>query len=135
MLTDYEERISRFCHISLLEIKDSSSAEPELRRKTEGEKILSALKPEDYLILLDEKGKSFTSEGFAGRIQALREKNIKTCVFVIGGAYGFGRNVYLRANEQMTLSSMTFTHQMVRLIFIEQLYRAFTIINKLPYHH
>ncbi|MBK7854500.1 MAG: 23S rRNA (pseudouridine(1915)-N(3))-methyltransferase RlmH [Bacteroidetes bacterium] len=135
LLADYERRIGRFCSISLTEIKDSNSPEPELQRKTEGEKILSALKPEDYLVLLDEKGKNFTSEGFAAKIQSIQGKNIKSCVFVMGGAYGFSKTVYERADEQIALSQMTFTHQMVRLIFIEQLYRAFSIINKMPYHH
>lgn len=135
LLNDYERRIERFCSISFTEIKDSNSPKPELQRKAEGEKILLTLKPEDYLILLDEKGKNFTSEGFAQKIESLQGKNIKNCVFALGGAYGFSQAVYAKANEQIALSHMTFTHQMVRLIFIEQLYRAFTIINKMPYHH
>jgi|CXWJ01.1.fsa_nt_gi 23S rRNA (pseudouridine1915-N3)-methyltransferase len=135
LLIDYERRIGRFCPISFTEIKDSDNPEPELQQKAEGEKILSALKPSDYLVLLDEKGKNFTSTGFAQKIESLQGKNIKNCVFVMGGAYGFGKAVYERANEKIALSQMTFTHQMVRVIFMEQLYRAFTIINKMPYHH
>ena len=89
----------------------------------------------DVLILLDEKGKTFTSEGFSEFLQKKMNSGLKNLIFVIGGPYGFSEAVYERANGKVSLSSMTFSHQMVRLFFIEQLYRGFTILRNEPYHH
>ena len=101
----------------------------------EGMMILDALNPGDYLVLLDEKGKAYSSEKFAEQLQKWMNAGTRNIVFVIGGAYGFSPVVYDRANQKISLSDMTFSHQLVRLIFVEQLYRAFTILRGEPYHH
>jgi len=93
------------------------------------------LKPNDELILMDERGEEFTSERFASQIEKKSIHGTKNVVFAIGGAYGFSDDIYKRANEKISLSKMTFSHQMVRVIFLEQLYRAYTIIKGEPYHH
>ena len=97
--------------------------------------ILKQLKPSDHLILLDEKGKSFNSPNFAKKLQSWMLNGKKRLVFVIGGAYGFSEDLYCRKHERLSLSKMTFSHQMVRLFFVEQIYRAYTILNNEPYHH
>jgi len=104
-------------------------------KKLEGELIARHIKPSTYLILLDEKGESFSSEGFSAFLQKRLNSGIKEVVFCIGGAYGFDQQLYNRANASVSLSEMTFTHQMVRLVFVEQLYRAFTILKGEQYHH
>lgn len=104
-------------------------------KKSDGLQILSKLKKTDFVILLDETGQQYSSKELAGKIEVMLTKSAGDIVFVIGGAYGFDTPVYERANEKFALSKMTFTHQMVRLIFIEQLYRAFTIIRNENYHH
>jgi 23S rRNA (pseudouridine1915-N3)-methyltransferase len=101
----------------------------------EGELILSKLAATDQLVLLDENGKSFSSVGFSEELQKKMNSGIKTLVFVIGGPYGFSEAVYAKAQGKISLSAMTFSHQMVRLFFIEQLYRGFTILRNEPYHH
>ncbi len=101
----------------------------------EGLQILKLVEKSDYLVLLDEKGKEFSSTTFAGWLEKHLASSGGNLIFVIGGAYGFHNTVYERANMKMALSQMTFTHQMVRLIFVEQLYRAFTIIKNEKYHH
>lgn len=101
----------------------------------EAKLVLEKLKPEDHLILLDERGKSFSSVEFARMIEDKQMQGIKKIVFLIGGAYGFDQSLYDRANGMLSLSRMTFSHQLIRLIFLEQLYRAHTIIKGLPYHH
>ena len=101
----------------------------------EGDLILKALQPGDYLVLLDEKGKEFTSVQFSTYIERKTHTVPKRLVFVVGGPYGFSDAVYKAAAEKISLSKMTFSHQMIRLIFIEQLYRAMTILNNEPYHH
>ena len=108
---------------------------PAEARIKEGEQIIKLLEKGDYVILLDETGKEFTSKEFAGYINKKQVANVKHLVFILGGAYGFSDELYQLANEKMSLSKMTFPHQMVRYIFLEQLYRAFTIINNEPYHH
>ena len=97
--------------------------------------MLKALQPGDYLVLLDEHGKEFTSMQFAAYIEKKMHAVPKRLVFVVGGPYGFSGAVYRAASEKISLSKMTFSHQMIRLIFIEQLYRAMTILNGEPYHH
>ena len=101
----------------------------------EGEAILKKIDSQDYVVLLDEHGKQKTSVAFSEFLRKQMCSSLKTLVFVIGGPYGFSQAVYQRANEQLSLSLMTFPHMMTRLIFIEQLYRAFTIIKGEPYHH
>jgi 23S rRNA (pseudouridine1915-N3)-methyltransferase len=105
------------------------------QKEKEGDLILKALQPGDYLVLLDEKGKEFTSVQFSTYIERKTHTVPKRLVFVVGGPYGFSDAVYKAAAEKISLSKMTFSHQMIRLIFIEQLYRAMTILNNEPYHH
>ncbi|HWB61972.1 MAG TPA: 23S rRNA (pseudouridine(1915)-N(3))-methyltransferase RlmH, partial [Chitinophagales bacterium] len=101
----------------------------------EGEMILKKIGPTDYVVLLDEKGKEFTSLQWAAQIEGLFNQSLKNLVYIVGGAYGFSDELYNRANAKLSLSKMTFSHQIIRVIFMEQLYRAFTIIKGEPYHH
>ena len=105
------------------------------RKRLEGEVILKQVKNDDVLVLLDENGDQYTSTGFAGFLQTQMNSGAKRLVFVVGGAFGFSPDVYQRARYTLSLSKMTFSHQMVRLFFVEQLYRAFTIIKGEPYHN
>ncbi len=111
------------------------SADTKKVKDKEGELILKKIIPGDYVILLDDKGKEFTSTQFAAYLEGLFNQSLKNICFVAGGAYGFSDELYKRANAKLSLSKMTFSHQIVRAIFSEQLYRAFTIINNEPYHH
>ncbi|MDE5750353.1 MAG: 23S rRNA (pseudouridine(1915)-N(3))-methyltransferase RlmH, partial [Duncaniella sp.] len=101
----------------------------------EGQAILAALQPSDMVVLLDERGRQLTSREFAGEIERGMNAGLKRMVFIVGGPYGFSPEVYARAAKQLSLSRMTFTHEMVRLFFAEQLYRAMTIMRGEPYHH
>ena len=138
--TGVEEFVGRLKHYTkfeqiTLELPSKMrSADGALVKKSEGELLLKKLVPTDYLILLDEKGATYTSREFAATLQKLSNTQA-SCVFVIGGAFGFSEQVYERANAKLSLSKMTFSHQLIRLIFIEQLYRAFTIIKGEPYHN
>lgn len=133
---DYVLRIKRYAQFKVNVIKDAGHlAEPALILQKEAEIILNSLKENDYLVLLDENGKTFSSVSFADHIKKLEQRSIQHLVFLIGGAFGFDKTIYHRANEKISLSSMTFTHQMVRMIFAEQLYRAFTILGNQKYHH
>ncbi len=105
------------------------------QKQKEGEAILKSLTDTDEVILLDERGKTFSSIEFAGFLENKMSFSAKRLVFVVGGAYGFSESVYHRANAKISLSKMTFSHQIIRLIFMEQLYRAMTIIKGEPYHH
>lgn len=135
-ISEYEKRIKRFIPFEIITIPDSKGIKTaELQKSTEGELILKQIKNEDFIILMDEKGKRFTSIKFAEFIEKLLCRSDKRIVFVIGGAYGFSQEVYNRADDKISLSDMTFSHQLVRVVFTEQLYRAFTIINNQPYHH
>ena len=117
------------------DIKNRKTFTEEQQKKAEGDLILSQLNPGDDLILLDEKGKTFTSVMFSQWIEKQMNAGSKRIVFVVGGPYGFSKDVYDKAKFKISLSEMTFSHQMIRLIFVEQLYRAFTIIKGEPYHH
>jgi 23S rRNA (pseudouridine1915-N3)-methyltransferase len=101
----------------------------------EGKLILNKLEISDYIILLDDKGKDFSSLQFSEKLTSLMHTGKKRLVFVVGGAYGVSNDIFSRCNERLSLSRMTFSHQMVRLFFVEQIYRAFTILNNEPYHH
>ena len=134
--TVFLKRIEKFGSINIVEFGEvKGQANPKIVKNMEAEKILVKLKPDDFLILLDEKGKSFTSVEFADFIQKKENQSIKKLVFLIGGAYGFDEKVYERANDKISLSKMTFSHQLIRLIFMEQLYRAYAIMNNFPYHN
>lgn len=134
--TVFLKRIEKFNPIGILEFADTKGqSNPVSIKKMEAEKILAKLKPDDFLVLMDEKGKSFTSVEFAGFIQQKENQSVKKLIFLIGGAYGFDEKIYARANAQISLSQMTFSHQLIRLIFMEQLYRAYTIMHGFPYHN
>ena len=117
------------------DIKNTKKLSVEQQKAKEGECIFQSLQHGDYIVLLDEHGKEFTSVQFAEFIEKKSHTGLKRLVFVIGGAYGFSPAVYETAHEKVALSKMTFPHQLVRLIFLEQLYRAMTILNNEPYHH
>ncbi|OFY41722.1 MAG: 23S rRNA (pseudouridine(1915)-N(3))-methyltransferase RlmH [Bacteroidetes bacterium GWF2_40_14] len=134
----YEERLKHYVsyqRIEIQELKATSSLTRQQIKEREGDAIMKYLKPNDELILMDERGEEFTSERFASQIEKKSIHGTKNVVFAIGGAYGFSDDIYKRANEKISLSKMTFSHQMVRVIFLEQLYRAYTIIKGEPYHH
>ena len=128
------QHYARFIIKEIPELKNTSSLSKAQVKEKEGELILGCISPSDTVILLDEHGKEFTSIGFAREVESMTNAG-KNVVFVIGGAYGFSDAVYSRCNGKVSLSKMTFSHQMVRAIFTEQLYRAFTIIKGQPYHH
>lgn len=137
-LDTYVSRLRHYVPFSVTEIpelkKVSALSEAQIKEK-EGELILKHIGPADILILLDEHGSQYRSVEFARWLQGQLNQSARNLVFVIGGAYGFSPAVYERANGKLSLSAMTFSHQMVRTIFAEQLYRAFTIIKGEPYHH
>ena len=134
----YVSRLKHYMPFSVVEIpelKNVSALTRDQIKVREGELILKNIKPTDDLILLDERGKEYTSVELAKVIQDKISYVGKDMVYVIGGAYGFSDAVYRRANSKISLSRMTFSHQMVRAIFVEQIYRAFTIMKGEPYHH
>ena len=134
----YVSRLRHYIPFSMVEIpelKNVSSLSKDQIKTREGELVLKNIKPTDDVILLDEHGKEYTSGELAKVIQEKISYTGKDMVFIIGGAYGFSQEVYARANSKISLSRMTFSHQMVRAIFAEQLYRAFTIMKGEPYHH
>lgn len=134
----YISRLVHYIQFSVNEIpelKNVSALSKEQIKEKEGALIMAALKPSDDVILLDEHGRQFRSISFASFLQDKMACSGRNIVFVIGGAYGFSQQVYARADSKMSLSEMTFSHQMVRAIFVEQLYRAFTIMKGEPYHH
>ena len=138
LLDDYQKRLSFYIKFELdiiADIKNVKNLSEQQQKEKEGELILSKLSPTDHLILLDENGKSFSSMAFANELQKKMNAGIKTLVFVTGGPYGFSETVYQKANGKISLSAMTFSHQMVRLFFIEQVYRGFTFLKNEPYHH
>jgi len=117
------------------DIKNTKNLTEDQQKQKEGVLILSRLKPTDILILLDENGKQLNSVSFSEYLQKHMNSGIKQLVFTIGGPYGFSSDVYMKAQGKISLSKMTFSHQMIRLFFIEQLYRGFTILRNEPYHH
>ena len=136
-INDYTERIGHYMPFGITvipDLKNTKSLSEEQQKNREGELILQKLQPSDTVVLLDEHGKEFRSIQFADWLQK-KQNTVRRLVFVIGGPYGFSEEIYARANEQLSLSKMTFSHQMVRLLFVEQIYRACTIIKGEPYHH
>lgn len=136
LFQQYEKRLSHYVkfQVQYLEFKKKTSSVQQLVQG-EGKLILDVLERSSLLILLDEKGRTCSSKKFADFLQQQMNSGVKEIVFVIGGAYGFSKELYERANFKISLSEMTFTHQMVRLIFIEQLYRGLTILKGEKYHH
>ena len=138
LIEDYTKRLKHYISFDfeiIPDIKNAKNLSEAQQKKTEGEEILKRIIPSDILVLLDENGRSFNSVAFSEYLQKKMNSGLKNLVFVIGGPYGFSVEMYDRANEKIALSQMTFSHQMVRLFFIEQLYRGFTILRNEPYHH
>lgn len=134
----YQKRLTHYCRFetqTLPDVKNAKNLSKEELKDKEGKLILDATAPQDILVLLDENGKQHSSPGLADFVQKLLNRGAQQITFVIGGAYGFSEEVYDRADAKLSLSPLTFSHQMVRLIFAEQLYRAFTILKGEPYHH
>lgn len=138
LIDAYSKRLNFYVKFeldSIPDLKNVKNLSEKQQKEKEGELLLSKLNPTDFLLLLDENGKSFTSVEFADELQKKMNMGIKTLVFAIGGPYGFSESVYAAAKGKLSLSKMTFSHQMVRLFFIEQVYRGFTILKNEPYHH
>jgi len=136
--SEYEKRIKRYTNFKIVvipEYKASKKTPIKVIKEKEGEILLKKISNSDFLVLLDEGGKLFNSKEFAGFIENKTITGVKNIVFVVGGAYGFSETIYKRANFKLSLSKMTFSHQPVRILFAEQLYRAFTIIKGEPYHN
>ena len=137
-IEEYRKRIGRYCPFEIQYIADartSKSLSQEQQKVAEGNNILATLERSDYVVLLDEHGRERTSVEFSAFIAKKMQTVPRRLVFCIGGPYGFSAEVHSRANEEISLSKMTFPHDLIRLIFTEQLYRAFTILNNEPYHH
>ncbi len=135
---DYVQRINHYTSLQIIEIQDLKKTKGLPRQKImelEGEKILKNIQAEEFVILLDERGKQLSSVGLAGLIEEKTMQSHKSIVYVTGGAFGYDKKVYDRANMLLSVSKMTFSHQVIRILFLEQLYRAFTLINGQPYHH
>jgi 23S rRNA (pseudouridine1915-N3)-methyltransferase len=137
LISDYEDRINYFINYEMIEInlkKNKNISEKEIKKK-EGIKILDRIEKKDYVVLFDENGKEYSSVEFSEFIKNKITNFSKKIIFVVGGAYGFSDDIYVRSNSLISLSKMTFSHQMIRIFILEQLYRAFTIINNHPYHN
>ncbi|HEX4888672.1 MAG TPA: 23S rRNA (pseudouridine(1915)-N(3))-methyltransferase RlmH [Luteibaculaceae bacterium] len=135
---EFVKRIGKYNRTEVLVIPDekrNASLDPSALKRSEAQAILKHIKPEDFLILLDERGKSFSSVQWAAQLQKFMNQGPKNLVFLVGGAFGFDEAIYQRSNFQWSLSNLTFSHQMVRLFLIEQVYRAFTILKNEPYHN
>jgi 23S rRNA (pseudouridine1915-N3)-methyltransferase len=134
----FEKRLQhyiQFGSIILPDLKNAKSLNPAQVKEKEAELQLKSITDKDFVVLLDEKGKEYRSLDFAAFIQQKMNTSVNNLVFIVGGPWGFSEKIYKRANAKMSLSKMTFSHQIVRLLFIEQLYRAFTIIRNEPYHN
>lgn len=138
LISEYENRLRHYIKFELEilpDIKNVKNLSQEQQKEKEGELILKKLNSLDLLVLLDENGKQFDSISFSNYLQKKMNSGLKQLVFVIGGPYGFSPAVYQKAQGQVSLSKMTFSHQMVRLFVVEQFYRAFSILKNEPYHH
>jgi 23S rRNA (pseudouridine1915-N3)-methyltransferase len=138
LIDQYVKRLSHYVKFDLEiipDLKNTKNLSEAQQKEKEGELILKKLVPTDVLVLLDENGKQFSSVDFSNYLQKRMNAGSKTLVFVIGGPYGFSETVYAKAQGKISLSKMTFSHQMVRLFVVEQIYRAFTILRNEPYHH
>ena len=135
---EYIKRLKHYCSLEIIELadlKNQKSLSTEEIKKAEGERFIQAIGKDESVYLLDDKGKTFTSKSFSDFIDKQQIYSSGTLIFIIGGAFGFSQTIYDLAKGKISLSSLTFSHQMVRMIFLEQLYRAFTIIKKEKYHH
>jgi 23S rRNA (pseudouridine1915-N3)-methyltransferase len=137
-IEEYRRRLVHYTDFQIRDLPDlrNSGSWPEKKVKgEEGKNILKAIDPRDYVVLLDERGQHMDSLAFAGLLEKLQYGSFRTLLFVIGGPYGFAEEIHQRADLELSLSKMTFSHQLIRLIFLEQLYRGYTIIRGEPYHH
>jgi 23S rRNA (pseudouridine1915-N3)-methyltransferase len=138
LIKSYQNRLMHYVRFSfeiIPDLKNSKNLSEKLQKEEEGKIILSKISNSDRLILLDENGQEMNSVGFSNFLQKQMNSGLKRLVLVIGGPYGFSEDVYKKASSKLALSKMTFSHQMVRLFIIEQLYRSFTILKNEPYHH
>lgn len=137
-IDDYVKRLSFYLPFEVKiipDLKNNSNLSVEVQKEKEGQLILEQINKGDQLVLLDEKGQEFSSVEFSKWVEKKMIAGIRQLVFAVGGPYGFSENVYQRADYKISLSRLTFSHQMVRMIFVEQLYRAMTILKNEPYHH
>lgn len=137
-IADYSTRVNRFSPFEIKvipDIKNAGKLGNERQKEAEGKLILDQVGASDHLILLDERGRQFTSREFATFLQQKSVELPRNLIFAVGGPYGFSKEVYARANGMMSLSKMTFPHELIRIFFVEQLYRAHTIARNMPYHH
>lgn len=135
---EYRERLKHYLDFEIVTIPDlrnTRNMDVAMQKNAEGELILAKLQPGDFVILLDERGKEFTSKEFAVELQQFMNRGIRRAVFIIGGPYGFSQKVYDRADKLIAFSKMTFPHDLIRVVFMEQLYRACTILRNEKYHH
>ncbi len=138
LINYYLARLPRhwnFENIEIPDVKNARNLTPDLLKKEEAKLFLNQIENTDLVVLLDEKGKQFTSREFAQKLDSYQNNSIKKICFLVGGAYGFSEEMYQRANEKISISKMTFTHQMIRLFFVEQIYRADQILQGKPYHN
>lgn len=138
LIEEYSSRLNHYIRFEwevIPDLKNVKSLPQTAQKEKEGELILKKVQASDEVILLDERGKTFSSVEFSDFIQKKMNAGLKQLIFVVGGPYGFSEEVYSRANGKISLSKMTFSHQMIRPFFVEQLYRAFTILRNEPYHH
>ena len=138
LINYYLTRLPRHWNFEITQIPDVKNARnltPDLLKKEEAKLFLNIIENTDLVVLLDEKGKQFTSREFAQKLDSYQNNSIKKICFLVGGAYGFSDEMYQRANEKISISKMTFTHQMIRLFFVEQIYRADQILQGKPYHN
>jgi len=135
LIREYQHRLKHFCDLTLKEIRDAEKGDKTQRRtEKEGEALLARVQADAYIVVLDPAGESMTSEAFASLIREKRDRSLKDLVFVIGSHAGLSDPVKKRANKLLSLSAMTLNHEMARLLLIEQIYRAFTLIHHIPYH-
>jgi 23S rRNA (pseudouridine1915-N3)-methyltransferase len=135
LVEDYLGRLRRMTTVEEVFVPEAGSGAPDFQRKREGERLLAVVKPGERVVALDERGRELGSAAFAAQLSAWRDQGVRDAAFIIGGAYGLDDAVRARADLILSLSAMTFPHQLVRAIFAEQLYRAFTIAKGMPYHH
>ena len=137
-IDEYVSRLSHYVSFDIQHLNDAKNTKKlteAQQKQAEGASIMQHIDVSDYVVLLDEHGKEYSSVDFSIYVQKRMASGVKRVVFVVGGPYGFSPDVYGRANDKLSLSKMTFSHEMIRLFFTEQLYRAFTILNHEPYHH
>lgn len=136
-MTVYQDRLKHYARAEYKELPDvpAKGITPEVLKEREGELLMKQLKADDVVLLLDENGEQFTSRGFAEMLQRRMNSGVKQLVLIIGGAFGFSDAMYARANGKISFSRMTYSHEMIRLLLMEQLYRAHTILRGEGYHH